>query len=208
MPTISSADQFDSSATGQSSRPEDIPRTWWFSEDKPDGTKQYNKLDVALRFLREVLEQQGPFDAVWGFSQGAALAGMLVALVETPSKNPIFAAPGSNWPPKPFKFGILSCGFEPVDPEVRAWFNPPPKTPTLHVLGRGDTIVGEDRSVPFIGCFEGARAEWHDGGHHAPSKASWRQFFKAYIKEFKSDTPDVAAVPSPSAPAEPDGGKL
>ena len=66
---------------------------------------------------------------------GAAAAAILTALVEDPSRHP-----------KPFKFAILSAGFLPLDPAFRTLFEGPvssrPRTPTLHVLGRGDTLVG------------------------------------------------------------------
>lgn len=71
---------------------------------------------------------------------------MLTALVENPSLHPVFAAPYTDpnvvWPPAPFKFSVLSAGFMPADPVWKALFDTPSKTPTLHVLGRGDTIVG------------------------------------------------------------------
>lgn len=106
---------------------------------------------------------------------------MLASLVANPSQHPIFAAPGPNWPPPPFKFAIIISGFLPMDPMCNAWFDSKVPTPSLHVLGRGDTIVAHDRSLPLLDGFEGPRVEWHDGGHHTPSKASWRRFFEAYV---------------------------
>lgn len=93
--------------------------------------------------MRKVLEEQGPFDGVWGFSQGAAMAAMLASLVERPSLHPVFAAPGKDWPPPPFKFAIIGSGFLPMDPRCAPWFSPKVETPSLHILGRADTIVGE-----------------------------------------------------------------
>ncbi|GAA5971968.1 hypothetical protein JCM3765_005583 [Sporobolomyces pararoseus] len=211
MPTTSSEDfsKFDSSAAG-STAPEDIPRAWWFGRPSPeDGVyREYSKLEDTIVYLRELMEKHQP-TAVFGFSQGAAAAAILTALVENPSLDPVFSAPSKDpsvqWPPKPFDFAILSAGFYPLDPRTLAYFAEKPKTPTLHVLGRGDTIVGEERSVPLTEAFVDSRVEWHTGGHHTPSKASWRRFFQAYIECFGDDgkgAEGISAVPSPTTGGE------
>ncbi|GAA5923132.1 alpha/beta hydrolase [Sporobolomyces koalae] len=209
MPTTSSddfKDKFDSSAVADSTAPEDTPRAWWFGEPSPeDGQRRkYTRFDETIVYLRELIEKHQP-DAVWGFSQGATTAAILTALVENPSLDPVFsrapADPATSWPPKPFQFAILSAGFFPLDPRASAYFDVKPKTPTLHVLGRGDTIVGEERSVPLTHAFVNPRVEWHDGGHHTPSKASWRRFFQAYVELFGDEGkgPDgIADLPSPT----------
>ncbi|BGP12781.1 hypothetical protein JCM10213_007295 [Rhodosporidiobolus nylandii] len=219
LPTDAGVDnnKFDSDASAAPTSEADTPRAWWFGKPAADGQyRTFSKYEETLQYLRDILEKQGPFDGVFGFSQGAACAAILTALCENPSLDPVFAAAApegsSNWPPKPFKFAILSAGFFPLDPRTSAYFETKPKTPTLHVLGRGDTIVGEERSVPLTKAFENARVEWHDGGHHTPSKASWRNFLKLYIQAF-SETGEGAeqanALPSPSAgEGAVEGGKL
>ncbi|GAA6032756.1 hypothetical protein JCM8097_000776 [Rhodosporidiobolus ruineniae] len=203
-------DKFDSDVSA------DTPRAWWFGKTDPsDGHyRKFDKFDETLHYLRNILETQGPFDGVLGFSQGAACGAILTALLENPSLDPVFAASAQDasvaWPHPPLKFAILSAGFFPLDPKTSAYFDKKPKTPTLHILGRGDTIVGEERSVPLTQAFEDARVEWHDGGHHTPSKASWRNFIKAYIACFAEGGAGVEgakALPSPSA-GEAEGGKL
>ncbi|GAA5980279.1 hypothetical protein JCM11641_005527 [Rhodosporidiobolus odoratus] len=210
VPTESAEDfknKFDSDASSAPASDADTPRAWWFAEPSTgDGHyRKFRDFDATLRYLRDILEKQGPFDGVFGFSQGGAAAAILAALVENPTLDPIFAAPSSDssvqWPPKPFKFAILSAGFFPLDPQTSAYFTSKPTTPTLHVLGKGDTIVGEDRSIPLTQAFADARVEWHDGGHHTPSKASWRRFFVDYIKAFSENGGGAEAaktLPSPS----------
>ncbi|SCZ90444.1 BZ3500_MvSof-1268-A1-R1_Chr1-3g01993 [Microbotryum saponariae] len=214
MPTNSSAD-FDSSATSNSDSPETTPRCWWYAE-QTEGYRHFAKMDETLEYLREFIITQGPFDGCWGFSQGAACAAILTALVENPSLHPIFARDGPNWPPAPFKFSILSAGFMPQDPIMAKLFDKPLHTPTVHVLGRADTIVSNDRSTPLAEAFVDARVEWHEGGHHTPSKASWRHFFKHYLELFGPDGPGkegIDSLPSPSlgtssGTATPEGGRL
>ncbi|SCV68482.1 BQ2448_603 [Microbotryum intermedium] len=214
MPTNSSAD-FDSTATSNPDSPETTPRCWWYAEQK-EGYRHFNKMDETLEYLREFITTQRPFDGCWGFSQGAACAAILTALVENPSLHPIFARDGPNWPPAPFKFSILSAGFMPQDPTMSKLFDQPLHTPTVHVLGRADTIVSNERSTPLAEAFVDARVEWHDGGHHTPSKASWRHFFRQYLELFGPDGPGkegIDSVPSPSlgtssGTATPEGGRL
>lgn len=66
---------------------------------------------------------------------------MITALVARPELHPEFARPGENWPPAQFKFSIMVGGFLPADVRCTPWFKPAIDTPTLHIIGRGDTIV-------------------------------------------------------------------
>ncbi|GJN91639.1 hypothetical protein Rhopal_004662-T1 [Rhodotorula paludigena] len=210
--------KFDSDASAAPTSEADTPRAWWFAESQDGKYRKFTKFDETLQYLRGILEKSGPFDGVFGFSQGAACAAMLAALCENPSLDPIFAEPSSDpnvqWPPKPFQFAILSAGFFPLDPRTSAYFDTKPKTPTLHILGKGDTIVGEERSVPLTQAFDGARVEWHEGGHHTPSKASWRKFIQAYIEAFGDGGGGVEAANSLASPSGSgadtpvEGGKL
>ncbi|KAM0755603.1 hypothetical protein T439DRAFT_320307 [Meredithblackwellia eburnea MCA 4105] len=121
LPTTSSAD-FDSTADSTSANPADQPRTWWFAEPREDGFSHFKRFDETLVYLRDIMEKQGPFDGVWGFSQGGAMAAILTLLVENPALHPVFAAPSSTsstWPPPQFKFSVLAAGFLPMDKEVR-----------------------------------------------------------------------------------------
>lgn len=229
MPTDPSdfKNKFDSDASAAPTSEADTPRAWWFAESQDGKYRKFTKFDETLHYLRGILEKSGPFDGVFGFSQGAACAAMLAALCENPSLDPIFAEPSSDsnvqWPPKPFQFAILSAGFFPLDPRTSAYFDTKPKTPTLHILGKvrpaelhtidkcggltadsplrratpslakvrfraspdlvrlfpcTHSACWTERSVPLTEAFDGARVEWHEGGHHTPSKASWRKFIQ------------------------------
>lgn len=137
------------------------------------------------------------------------MAGLLCAYMARPDLHPLFAQAQL----KPFEFAILVAGFASVDARHQsAWKEPVPGR-VLHVLGRGDGIVAEDRTIPFTKKFGSeSRVEWHDGwvghaefifkhpadilrfrGHHVPAKAAWRKFFEAYFNS-RGDP----SVPSPS----------
>lgn len=50
---------------------EEQPRAWWRANDD-DGT--YEGFDDSLRFLGGEIRDKGPFDGVFGFSQGASFS--------------------------------------------------------------------------------------------------------------------------------------
>lgn len=85
MPT-SDASRFDSDAAATPTSDADTPRAWWFAESREDGQyRKFVKFEETLRYLRNILEKEGPFDGIFGFSQGAACGAILTALVEQPS---------------------------------------------------------------------------------------------------------------------------
>lgn len=125
-----------------------------------DGYRHFRGYDESIEYLRTVLNQQGPFDACFGFSQGAACAAVLAALLEKPHAHPAFEGCEQS----PFKFVILSGGPMPLDPRCQPLFQGGLTTRSLHILGRGDTVVEAERSLPLTKVFHDARIEWHDGG--------------------------------------------
>ncbi|KAJ7291044.1 serine hydrolase FSH [Mycena rebaudengoi] len=156
----------------------DIPRAWW--SWKPDRTEAIG-LPESLVTLRDVLKTR-TFDGVLGFSQGAAMAALLAALLERPHLYPPFLTDGKP-PHPPFKFCISVSGFVLQDPLATLVFHPNYSTPTLHVIGKTDIIVVEERSKKLIDLSANARVEEHDGGHFVPSKGNWRKFLTAYIQD-------------------------
>jgi len=69
--------------------------------------------------------------------------------------------------------------------------SPSYSTPTLHVIGRNDIIVIEERTKALLDVSAKKRVEEHDGGHFVPSKANWRNFFRDYLHD------PLGNVPSP-----------
>lgn len=94
-----------------------------------------------------------------------------------PGSHPSFPAHEALRPPK---FLISVGGFLPVprEPDLSHLFPLPASLPTLHVVGRNDIVVTEEKSRTLWEKCENSRVEYHDGGHFTPSKASWRHFFK------------------------------
>lgn len=61
-------------------------------------------------------------------------------------------------------FCIAAAGFLPRGELSDAIFLPSFSTPTLHILGKTDVIVVEERSKTLIDISSNCRVEYHDGG--------------------------------------------
>jgi len=166
------------------------PRGWWKAQADRNQTAG---LEESLALLRDILAKD-QYEGVFGFSQGAAMAALLAALLEKPEVHPPFLIDGKP-PHPPLRFCVAVAGFRPRSPLCDSILLPSYPTPTLHVLGKTDVIVVEERSKTLLDVSSNKRVEYHDGGHFVPSKASWRNFFRSYIRDPLGD------IPSPSTPA-------
>ena len=119
------------------------------------------------------------------------------------------------------QFCVAVSGFRVKDPSINHVFEPSYSTPTLHVLGKTDVVVVEERSRQLIEVSANARVEEHEGGkftfldllpqmtyakvsvalgHFVPSKGNWRKFMVNYMKD------PSAPHPSPSGASLPPSG--
>jgi len=125
-------------------------------------------VDDAIDLLYEVIDEQGPFDAIIGFSQGAAIATlfMLQHMIKHPLEPPYAL----------FKYALLFSGAVLVDPNC-VTCGPGGKEasklriPSLHVYGEKDEVL-ED-SMALTKRYEKASAEafTHKLGHTIPKDA-------------------------------------
>jgi hypothetical protein len=96
------------------------------------------------------------FDGIFGFSQGAALAGMLAAVREAESA------------PLSFDLGIMVGGFTSTLPQHAHLFERKLTVPSLHVMGRSDGIVSMRDSLLLAERFSNPIVIEHRGGHVIP----------------------------------------
>lgn len=124
--------------------------------------------------IRETIRDQGPFDGVIGFSQGAAMAAMVVSALEEADEAQATPSPRQRRElPTEFqlvdsqtqtqtqdqlqkqgrlKFAIFYSGFRSADPRCKPFFTPKISTPTMHVLGALDSVVEESRARALVAC--------------------------------------------------------
>ncbi|KAJ9096022.1 hypothetical protein QFC21_005386 [Naganishia friedmannii] len=163
----------ESSLDKEQRTPETTPRAWFTaSHDHSDPNKietTYNMMDETIAYLHDFLiQQEEPFD------------------MEKPALHPKFPAHPKL---KPLKFAIFCGGFEATDPAFGSFY--PITTPTLHIIGKNDTIVTEEKSKTLIRRCDDYRVEMHDG-------ANWRHFLTAYITSF-TEGGEQGDVPPPSS---------
>ncbi|WOO79480.1 Dihydrofolate reductase [Vanrija pseudolonga] len=151
-----------------------VTRSWWTAPDR----KTYQYFDNTVKYLHEYLVSNEPFDGVIGFSQGAAMAAALAALLEKPGLHPDFPA---NDKLKPLKFAIAVGGFKPRSevPDFTNYF--PLQTPVLHVVGKTDPVVSGKASKQLQDACPSSRVETHEGGHVTPGGEEWAGFLSEYI---------------------------
>lgn len=117
----------------------------------------------AVSDLSEYVASEGPFDGVIGFSQGAALAAMLLARDDFPL---------------PFSFAVFICGGPPFreeslrDGNVEYVDTSPHsgilKLPTAHLIGAQDQAMPECLKL-VNACREQMRTVFdHGAGHQVP----------------------------------------
>ncbi|KAJ7615390.1 serine hydrolase FSH, partial [Roridomyces roridus] len=150
-------------------------RAWWRFLYTMRDVEAVHK---SFEYMRRVLEEQGPFDGILGFSQGASFAAMIVAHMEN-QDMPGCLLRGVNHPQ--FQFAILLSGFfAPCD--VVALPRVPIRTPSLHIFGIHDIMVSPENMARLTTYFDAPRVEVHAGGHFIPRTQAWTRFIAAYLK--------------------------
>ncbi|RPA94338.1 FSH1-domain-containing protein [Choiromyces venosus 120613-1] len=156
---------------------------WW---RRNETTGEYVGIDETWEFLTSYLDTNGPFDGVIGFSQGAALAAMLVSLLEqNPEREKDNKPESFTTAHPPLKFGVCYSGFRATE-NYDYFYEPKIETPVLHVLGSLDTVVDEERSLKLLrACVGGEeRKVYHPGGHYLPAGKQYANMLLGYILEY------------------------
>jgi len=126
---------------------------WWHSP-----SLGWNRTrDWAL----DVFTAQPHFDGVFGFSQGAALTGLLAGMrqarAEDHAANPI-----------QFDFAVMVGGFKNDAPEQAGLYRHRFTLPSVHIIGRADSIISPEESQDLADQFEDSVILRHAGGHIVP----------------------------------------
>jgi hypothetical protein len=128
---------------------------WW-----PDNFAGWDRTrDWAV----ELFQSQPSFDGIFGFSQGAALAGLLSGLRDTERDSPN--------PAISFDFAIMVGGFKSDSPQHAELFEQKFGLPSVHVIGRTDTIIPSRDSRTLAAQFVDPLIIEHPGGHVIPGTA-------------------------------------
>ena len=119
----------------------------------------------------------GPrIDGIFGFSQGAALTGLLAALRDS--------RPSPIW----FEFAIMVGGFTSTMPQHAALFRHKLTIPSVHVTGRADAIVPRRDSLLLADRFADPLIIEHPGGHVIPGEPAVTAPIAGFLAGFARDT--------------------
>jgi len=135
---------------------------WNFPQSRSEEDER--SLNEAYEYIYDVVESEGPFDGILGFSHGATLASSFVAHHATRDPfNPLF------------RCAVFFCGLEPfvLDEDgsfvVHKAFKDKIIIPTLHVIGKTDFVRTYSERL-YDACEPTSRQLiTHERGHEIPS---------------------------------------
>ena len=117
----------------------------------------------AYEILYEIIEQDGPFDGILGFSHGAALAfGFLAQHAKRRPHDPLF------------RCAIFVCALPPfrMDKSERIVYDEglqgAVRIPTLHIAGREDFVLEHSKKLYALCSPGSAKLVFHSKGHEIP----------------------------------------
>ncbi|XP_048756066.2 esterase OVCA2-like [Ostrea edulis] len=158
-------------------------RGWWFSssddkyvaQDFTDCCKGYHE---SVQVIKQALVEQGPFDGILAFSQGAAMMSLICGLKEQDPESPF-----------QFDFVILVAGFKSRQKPHESLYEKPIATPSLHVFGDTDKVIPREMSEELLQYFVDPKTLQHSGGHFipvsGPQKKVYLEFLQPYLDRKK-----------------------
>lgn len=151
----------------------DPGRCWWQKgaqrgQPHPHWAEQWAaSQNVLWGVLRDAESMGRPFDGVLGFSNGAAVASMLLA------SHVEFGSPTSP------RFAILCAGYLPVALQGAQALD----VPSLHVVGNEDEQIPLEQARPLQQLFLQSQEYLHDQkGHLVPQRAADCEVFVNFIR--------------------------
>ena len=142
------------------------------------GGKRYQGWAGTRDWLIDLFRKEGAFDGVFGFSQGGALAALLVGL-RAPDGRPTALRPLA------FDFVLMAGAFVAKDAELATLYEVRDSydLPSLHLIGRADGIVPAEDSLQVAAHFEQPLVLEHGGGHVVAATPEIRRQVAAFLRQ-------------------------
>ena len=140
---------------------------WWHGTF-PGSRRPFSGWPLTVAWLESLSFTE--FDGVLGFSQGAALAGLLAGLRGD------------------LGFAILVGGFVSPEPDHRSLYRSlaGSRVPSLHLIGDADSIVEPRESMRLAEVFTDSVVAQHPGGHVIPSGPAAVDEVRRFLQRFPS----------------------
>lgn len=153
-------------------------RNWWFtqndsfsSRDAPDECKG---LENSVKVVEDAWRDLGPFDGLFGFSQGACLVSLLSAMCQ---QGLTTLSP---------RFVVIVSGFKSKCKAHDLHYQEQISLPSLHVMGETDEVIPVAWSQDLASAFTGAQVLKHSGGHFVPGTSSLKSQYLEFFENYKS----------------------
>ncbi|XP_036362320.1 esterase OVCA2 isoform X2 [Octopus sinensis] len=152
-------------------------RGWWFSrEDKyfhaQEETNCCIGYEQSIEMIKNVLKEQGPFDGLFGFSQGASLVSLLCGLREQNPDGDL-----------KFSFAIMVASFKSKSLQHQSLYEQKVTIPTLHVFGETDRVIPKSMSEELLENYTNCTILQHAGGHYVPSTSLEKKAYIQFIEQ-------------------------
>ncbi|CAF0933727.1 unnamed protein product [Rotaria sordida] len=154
-------------------------RYQWMSykPEYPVTNYNYDTIKESIEYIVNYIHNNGPFDGLLGFSQGAIVCATMVLNIP-------------NWSilPSCIKLVILiGCppiNDETIKPILETFDKQNQLLPSLHVSGMNDTLITTDMREKMYKYFNPLVAEFysHKGGHYCPNDSDFRQKLRDFIQ--------------------------
>jgi len=129
---------------------------WWHSPARG--------WDRSRAWALELFAEQPRFDGVFGFSQGAAMTGLLAGMREAHLDDP--QGPRG---PIAFDFAVMVGGFKNDAPQHAELYQRRFTVPSVHIIGDADQVIPPHESRDLADQFIDPVVLTHTGGHIVPS---------------------------------------
>ncbi|XP_077517549.1 esterase OVCA2-like isoform X3 [Amblyomma americanum] len=155
-------------------------RGWWFSSEKSFSAREYTDtcrgFEESVKAIEQACKLEGPFDGILGFSQGAAMAAMIL-LMQCLKKVECS-----------FKFGVLVAGFRSRSSAHDHLFAKEGliDVPTLHIVGETDNIIPKAQAIEILPFFVSPSVLYHPGGHFLPTSGQCKMDYIDFFKQMAS----------------------
>ncbi|KAJ1987017.1 hypothetical protein GGI25_005260 [Coemansia spiralis] len=152
---------------------------WWARKGKTFEMRGYEK---TMKIIGNVLNEQGPFDGILGFSQGACLGIVISALLDGRDQDGPGFGIEVNHPP--LKFMVLAGAFLLDDPRYQFLYSKKLNIPSLHMSGEYDTVIDPVDTHKANKLFESPVIFDFVGGHFIPLSPQCTRVMKKFLAQF------------------------
>ncbi|KAH6985280.1 serine hydrolase FSH, partial [Ilyonectria destructans] len=114
---------------------------WW-----PNDATATN-IEETLSYLSNILDKEGPFNGIVGFSQGGSVGSLIAAFLERPR----LARPSNlTTSHGPLQLVVSYSGYHEDDARLQKYYAQKIKTPILHFISSTDPVVAEERCFRLV----------------------------------------------------------